>query len=201
LNTQALSFRQTRAHIRADFQRWVDWLGGGTRSQRLFWTLLPSFQALLWYRLSRYLYLRGWKSSARLLFLFKLYLTRVEIPPTTSIGPGCLIAHAGGVVIYGSLGERVTFFGDCGTGGGVRPLDIGGGPGYPVVGNDVTFSYRAMVLGPVRIGDGARLGPCTLTLVDVPARGRVFPPRSIVVDRDTRFRNRRRTGAGQEVTE
>lgn len=185
-----LSFAQTRAHIRADFARWVTWLGGGTLAQKMYWWLLPSFQALVWYRLSRYLYLKGWRNTARLIFLVKLYMTRVEIPPTTSIGPGCLIAHATGVVVYGVLGERVSIFGDGGTGGGVRPDDIGGGPGYPVVGDDVTFGYRAMVLGPVRIGNGVRLGPATLTLTDVPDGARVYAPRSVVVEHQSKERSK-----------
>lgn len=181
MNNTPLSFSDTCAHIHADFSRWVQWLGGGSLPQKLYWVFLPSFQALFWYRWSRFLYLKGWRNTARLIFLFKLYITRVEIPPTTSIGPGCLIAHATGVVLYGSLGERVSIFGNGGTGGGVKPIDIGGGPGYPVVGNDVTFGYQAVALGAIRIGHGARLGPCTLTLADVPAMGRVYAPRSTIV--------------------
>jgi serine O-acetyltransferase len=182
MSNAPLSLAQTWSHIRTDFARWVAWLGGGSLPQKVYWTLLPSFQALFWYRISRYLYLKGWRNTARLVFLCKLYITGVEIPPTTSLGSGFLIAHAKGVVLYGTLGERVSVFGDGGTGGGVKPIDIGGGPGYPVVGNDVTFGYRAMALGPIRIGDGARLGPASLTLTDVPPGGRVYAARSVVVD-------------------
>lgn len=176
-----LTFRQTCSHIHADFARWVQWLGGGSVAQKMYWCLLPSFQAIFWYRISRWLYVNGWRNTARMVFLFKLYLTRAEIPPTTSIGPGLLIAHAFGVVVYGKLGARVSIYGAAGTGGGVKPIDIGGGVGYPVVGDDVTFAYRSMVLGPVRIGDGALLGPTTVTTIDVPPGGRMYPAQRSVL--------------------
>jgi serine O-acetyltransferase len=180
MHDDMLTFRQTCAYLHADFKRLVDWLGGGSLAHKMYWCLLPSFQAIFWYRISRWLYVQGWRNTARMVFLFKLYLTRVEIPPTTSIGPGLLIAHAAGVVVYGKLGARVTMYGGGGSGGGVTSGDIGGGPGYPVIGDDVTFGYEASVLGPVRIGDGVHLGPKTLTTSDVEPGGRVYPARSVI---------------------
>lgn len=46
--------------------------------------------------------------------------------------------------------------------------DIGGGPGLPVLGDGVVLEAGAIVLGSVRIGESARLGPRTITLKDVP---------------------------------
>jgi serine O-acetyltransferase len=166
----ALSFADTRALIASDARRVFTANGGGSLSQRVFWLLMPTFQALFWHRLSRYCYLRGWRNTAWLLFLFKLYRTRIEIPPTTEIGDSCLIAHASGVVLYGRIGARATIFGDAKVGGGVdNTVDIGGGPGYPVIGDDVIMGYRASVLGPYRVGDKAKLGPFAMALFDVPA--------------------------------
>ncbi len=42
-------------------------------------------------------------------------------------------------------------------------------PGVPVVGNDVFIGTGAVVVGPVKIGDGARIAPNSLVLADVPA--------------------------------
>lgn len=175
-------FSQTRRLIASDAQRMFIANGGGSLPQRIFWVLMPTFQALFWYRLSRYCYLRGWRNTARLLFLFKLYRTRVEIPPTTHIGEACLIGHATGVILYGSIGARATIYGDAKIGGGIDPsIDIGGGPGYPVIGDDVILGYRASVLGPYRVGDGARLGPFALALFDVPAGAKLQARKSVIM--------------------
>jgi serine O-acetyltransferase len=176
-----LTFAQTRALIASDTRRLFAVNGGGSLAQRLFWLLMPTYQALFWYRLSRYCFLRGWRNTARVIFLFSLYRTRIEIPPTTYIGEACMIAHASGVVLYGAIGDRATIFGDAKIGGGIdNSIDIGAGPGYPILGNDVTLGYRASVLGPYRIGDGARFGPFALALFDV-APGSTLKARKSVI--------------------
>lgn len=159
---------QTRALIRSDFQRLVDWYGGGSLAKRVYWFLLPNYQALFQYRLYRHLYVNGWHNLSRLIFLFTLYATGIEISPKTSIGPGCLIAHGFGVILFGRIGARFTIFGQSGMGGGLDGTDIGGGPGYPVVGDDVTFGIKSVALGPIRIGDRVKLSPGALVTASVP---------------------------------
>jgi len=163
-----LSWSQTRHLIRSDFDRLCRWYGGGTSAQRVFWFLQPNYQAVFLYRLYRYLYVKGWRNAARLLFLYALYTTGAEISPTASIGAELLIAHALGVVLFGRIGARFSAFGQNGTGGGFGERDIGGGPGYPVVGDDVVFGIQALALGPIRIGNRARLGPGALVTADMP---------------------------------
>lgn len=176
-----LSWAETRALMRSDFQRTIESMGNeGSALKRLFWRLLPTSQALFWHRISRHLFLRGWRNTAWIIFLVNTYLTRIEIAPTTSIGAGCFLGHAP-VVLCGRIGRRFTLYGYGGLGGGMESRDIGGGSGLPVVGDDVLMAIRAMVLGPVRIGDGARIGPsCTVTR-DVAARAVVAsaPPRTL----------------------
>lgn len=173
MNDTPMPFSEARAHFRADFTRWVDWLGGGSLLHKAYWFCLPSIQALFWYRLSRFLFLKGWRNSARLLALFSQYLTGIEIPPTSSVGPGCVITHAEGVIICGRIGARCTISGSGGIGGGARQGDVGGGPGLACVGDDVFFAQGAVVLGAVRIGHGVTLGANSLTLTDVPDGARV----------------------------
>ncbi len=154
--------------MRSDFARLADWYGGGSFAKRLFWFAQPNYQALFQYRLYRYLYVNGWRNAARLLSLHSMYLTGAEISPTTSIGPGCLIAHASGVILFGKIGARFTIFGQGGTGGGFAETDIGGGPGYPIVGDDVVFGVKAVALGPIRIGDRVKISPAALVTSAVP---------------------------------
>jgi serine O-acetyltransferase len=170
------TWRQARALFRADFDRWVAWLGGGSTLQRAYWFCLPTLQALFWFRISRCLFLKGWRNAARVISLMSLYLTRIEIPPTSSIGPGCIIAHADGVIVCGRIGARCVLSGNSGMGGGAKAGDVGGGPGLPWVGDDVLFGIGAGVFGAVRVGSGVRLGPNTLTLTDVPDGATVIAP-------------------------
>jgi len=175
----AMSWADTRAHMRADFARHVHAMGGpGGLLQHLFWFFLPTYQALFWYRISRHLFLRGWRNAAWVVYLFNVYWTRIEIVPATAIGPGCFIGHPP-AVLCGRIGANFTLHGDGGTGGGMDERDIGGGPDLPVVGDNVTFAIRTMALGPIRIGDGARLAPGVIVTRDVPAGAVVAasPPR------------------------
>jgi serine O-acetyltransferase len=177
-----LTFARTRALIASDTRRLFEANGRGGLGQRIFWLLLPTYQALFWYRLSRYCFLRGWRNTARVIFLFNLYRTRIEIPPTTYIGEACLIAHASGVVLYGVIGDRATIFGDAKIGGGIdNSINIGAGPGYPILGNDVILGYRSSVLGPYRVGDGARFGPFALAIFDVAPGSKLKARKSVIM--------------------
>ena len=164
--------------MRTDFARLVQLMGmPPTLGRRIFWFLQPGYQAVFWYRIYRYAYLRGWRTAANLMFLATQYLTRIEIPPATAIGGGCLLAHSS-IVLCGRIGKNFTLYGHGGIGGGFGSDDIGGGPGLPVIGDDVSMSIRAIVLGPVRVGDRAHLGPACLVMRDVPAGAIVAAPLS-----------------------
>jgi serine acetyltransferase len=181
VDPESLTWRQTRSLIRSDFERLVTWYGGGSLPKRMFWFLLPNYQAVFLYRLYRYLYLKGWRNMARLLFLFSLYATDVEISPATSIGPSCLITHAFGVILFGKIGARLSVYGQSGTGGGINVNDIGAGPGYPIVGDDVVFGIRSGALGAIRIGDRVKLGPGAVVMRDVPSDAVVLAPEPKII--------------------
>lgn len=178
---ERLSWSETRALIRSDLDRLAHHLQRDSFAHRAYYALLPGFQALFWHRLSRYCLLRGWAGAARLIALGAMYLTRAELPPTSSIGPSALIAHATGVYVFGRIGARVTIQGDGGFGGGFELVDVGGGPGYPVCGDDVVVAFGARVLGAVRIGDGVRIGPGALVTTDVPDRSLVLWPKPRII--------------------
>lgn len=172
------SWADTKASIRKDFERLVPLMGDPVSlPKKIFWFLLPSFQGLFLYRLYRHAYLHGWRNLANVMFLLSQYVTRVEIPPASSIGPGCLLGHAP-IIVCGRVGAHFTMMGSGGIGGGFDSADIGGGPGLPVLGDNVVMAFRSMVLGPVRIGDGARFGPATTVMRDVPAGAVVAAPLS-----------------------
>lgn len=91
----------------------------------------------------------------------------LEIPLPTRIGPGLVLNHSiGGILVSqrAVLGMRVRL--NPGALVGVKP------GGAPRIGNDVTLSNGAKVIGPITIGDGVLVGAGSVVTHDVP-RGSV----------------------------
>lgn len=98
----------------------------------------------------------------------------MEIPVSTTIGPGLTINHGYGLVINAdsTIGSFVKLR------HGVTIGNRGDGRGCPTIGNGVDFGVGASVLGEVCVGDGARIGSGAVVLADVPSGVRV-PPNSV----------------------
>jgi serine O-acetyltransferase len=92
-------------------------------------------------------------------------LTGIELLPATRVGPGLRIHHGGNIVIN----PDVRIGANCLLRHGVTLGNLSEGSPSPVIGDDVEFGAYAQVLGPVRVGDGARIGALSLVLQDVPA--------------------------------
>jgi serine O-acetyltransferase len=135
--------------------------------------------AIMLHRLAHWLF-----AGCRLRLLGKLVatfsraLTGVEIHPGARIGKGLFIDHGAGVVIGETvvIGEYCVLFHNVTLGGTGRYQ----GQRHPVVGDHVFIGTGATVLGPVRIGDYAKVGanafvinhdvPADCTVVGTPAR-------------------------------
>jgi serine O-acetyltransferase len=94
------------------------------------------------------------------------WLTGVEIHPGATIGRRFFIDHGMGVVI----GETAVIGDDCTIYHGVT---LGGtswlkGKRHPTLGNDVVVGAGAKVLGPITIGDGARIGSNAVVVKSIP---------------------------------
>ncbi len=135
----------------------------------VFSFISPSIVALTLYRISRWLYGGSLRPLSWLLYTINLYLTGADIPPRSSIGRACLLAHANGMIINGCLGNRVTLYARAGIGGGRGEGDVGGGPGVPVLDDDVMVGVNATIMGPIRIGRGSVVGAHAVVIGDVPA--------------------------------
>ncbi len=128
----------------------------------------PGFIAVLFYRIARYLHVNGWRFSARLLWLANIGLTGADLDSGSSIGAGIVMPYPRTVTIYGTVGENCTFLGQSGIGGTLRERR-----GLPVLGRDVLVQPGAIIIGPVTIGSGARIGPRCIVNKDVPEDGEV----------------------------
>jgi serine O-acetyltransferase len=127
----------------------------------------PGFHAICFYRLSHGLWKRNFKLAGRIVSHLGRMFTGIEIHPGAQIGSKFFIDHGMGVVIgeTAKIGDNVTIYHDVTLGGtswseGIR---------HPQLGNDVVIGAGAQLLGPIHIGDGARIGSNAVVVKDVAA--------------------------------
>ena len=129
-------------------------------------TCYPGFHALLVHRLAHWLWSERLRWIARFVSHLGRWLTGIEIHPGAQIGRRFFIDHGMGVVI----GETAEIGNDCTLYHGVT---LGGtswskGKRHPTLGNGVVLGAGAKILGPITIGDRARVGSNAVVVKDVP---------------------------------
>lgn len=99
--------------------------------------------------------------------LFRLVetITGISIPKACIIGPGLRIWHFGGIFLH----PNTVIGRNCTLRQGVTLGNRGADDGAPVIGNDVELGAYAQVIGPIKIGDGCRIGALTAVVKDLPA--------------------------------
>jgi len=135
--------------------------------------------AIWLHRLAHHLHARrGWRVAARLVATVARVVTGVEIHPGARVGRRFFIDHGTGVVIgeTAEIGDDCVLFHNVTLGGTGKH----GGKRHPTLGDRVLVGTGAILLGPVRVGDDARIGanafvrmhdvPPRSTAVGVPAR-------------------------------
>jgi serine O-acetyltransferase len=123
-------------------------------------------QALLAHRVAHAMRDAGVPLAPRAIAYFSRAVTGVEIHPAAKIGGEFFIDHGSGVVIgeTAEIGERVTLYQGVTLGGtGLQP-----GKRHPTLGDNVTVGSGAKLLGPISVGDGAKIGANTVVVEDVP---------------------------------
>jgi serine O-acetyltransferase len=162
-------------------------------------TTYPGLHAVMFHRLSHWLWGAGAKWLARFLSHLARWLTGIEIHPGAVIGRRFFIDHGMGVVI----GETAVIGDDCTLYHGVT---LGGtswqkGKRHPTLGSDVVVGAGAKVLGPIDIGAGARIGSNAVVVRDVPEGSTVVGVPGRLIERrtgpiDTEHRERIATKMG-----
>ena len=124
-------------------------------------------QALLAHRVAHALHEVGVPLAPRMLANSTRVMTGVEIHPAARIGDGPFIDHGTGVVIgeTAQIGDNVTLY---------QGVTLGGtgfqrGKRHPTVGHDVVVGSGAKLLGPIDVGDRAKIGANSVVIHDVPA--------------------------------
>jgi serine O-acetyltransferase len=123
-------------------------------------------QALLAHRAAHALLESGVPVLPRAIAYAARIVTGVEIHPAAEIGQELFIDHGAGVVVgeTARIGTRVTLY---------QGVTLGGtgfqrGKRHPTLGDNVTVGSGAKLLGPIAVGDGAKVGANTVVVEDVP---------------------------------
>ena len=159
-------------------------------------TCYPGLHALTWHRwFAHPLWRWGWRWLARWLSHWSRWFTGIEIHPGASIGRRVFIDHGMGVVI----GETAEVGDDCTLYHGVT---LGGvnwekTKRHPTLGKAVVVGAGAKILGPVLVGDAAKVGSNAVVVRDVPAGATaVGIPARIVSGEDALRRERQAASIG-----
>lgn len=160
-------------------------------------TTYPGVHAILLHRVSHSLWGANFKWLARFLAGLTRWFTGIEIHPAAKIGRRFFIDHGMGVVI----GETAEIGDDCTLYHGVT---LGGtswkkGKRHPTLANDVVVGAGAKVLGPITLGEGARVGSNAVVVKDVPARASVVGIPGRIVQKDSRETEERRRAIAEKI--
>ncbi|MBP7055545.1 MAG: serine acetyltransferase [Candidatus Omnitrophica bacterium] len=153
-------------NIKADFKRE---LCGAASNNKLFRVMEclgnQGFQAVLCYRLCRWLMLKHIPLLGIVMQRFIEITTGISISPRADIGKGLLIYHFGGIVVHESakIGENCTLHHGV-TIGNKEP-----GGKAPVIGFNVCIGAGAKVLGNITIGDNCKIGANAVVVSSIPS--------------------------------
>jgi len=135
------------------------------RSRAEVFFCYPGFHAMMLHRLAHKLWRKDFKFLARWISSFSRFISGIEIHPGAIIGKRFFIDHGMGVVIgeTAKIGDNVTIYHQVTLGG----TSFERGIRHPQVGSNVIIGAGAKLLGPIRIGDGARIGSNAVVVKDV----------------------------------
>ncbi len=161
-------FKRLRSDIDAIMER-----DPAARSRAEVVLCYPGFQAVLIYRLAHALWRRRWLLAGRVVSHIGRILTNIEIHPGARIGNRLVIDHGSGVVIGETsvIGDDVTLYQGVTLGGTSPAVDSRSQVNqkrHPTLEDGVIIGSGAQVLGPIVIGEGARVGANAVVTRDIP---------------------------------
>lgn len=144
--------------------------------------LYPVNRVLFWHDIAHSLYKKGHTTLARMISQRSRRKTGIEIHPGASIGKFLFIDHGMGVVIGETcvIGDYVTIYHGVTLGGTGHEKDC---QRHPIIGDRVIIGTGATVLGPIRIGNDAKIGANTMVLKDMEANTTAVGAKARIIER------------------
>jgi serine O-acetyltransferase len=141
-----------------------------TVTRAAYLALTPELRLLANYRFYSAMHRAGHIWTAQLGYLRAKQRFGCDLHPASDIGPGLRLVHAQDLVVGpdARLGKDVVLFNGITFG---NKLGRDSWTGMPVVGDSVLVGAGAKILGPITIGEGARIGANAVVLNDVPKNG------------------------------
>ncbi len=155
----------------------------------------PGVKAVFFHNISHFFYKAGFDLVARIISQSIRFFTGIEIHPGAKIGKNLFIDHGMGVVIgeTAEIGNNVTIY-HAVTLGGSSPSIESDKQRYekrhPSIGNDVVIGSGAQIIGPVKVGNGARIASNAVVVKDVDENTTMvgIPAKAVKVGNEGNFR-------------
>ena len=149
----------------------------------------PGFHAVVFYRVSSFLWRRGLPLLGRFVSHIGRMMSGIEIHPAAKIGERFFVDHGMGVVIgeTAEIGDDVTLYHGVTLGGIAPSVDSGSQVDqkrHPTLKDGVIIGSGAQVLGPITVGEGARVGANAVVVAEVPAGMTVVGIPARIITRD-----------------
>ena len=133
----------------------------------------PGVKAVLFHKIAHFFCVAKFDLIARMVSQFSRFLTGIEIHPKAKIGKNLFIDHGMGVVIgeTSEIGDNVTIY-HMVTLGGISPSinsdDQRNVKRHPTLKDNVVVGSGAQVLGPIIVGENAKIGANAVVTKNVP---------------------------------
>ena len=170
-------FKTIREDIRTVFQK-----DPAARSLLEVLLCYPGLHAMWLHRIAHFFWKHKLRLLARLTSHWGRFTTGIEIHPGATIGRRFFIDHGAGVVIgeTSEIGDDVLMYQGVVLGGTMLEKK----KRHPTIQNNVVMGCGAIALGPIVIGEGARIGSGSVVVKPVPPGATVVGvPGRIVEDR------------------
>ena len=155
----------------------------------------PGVKAVFFHKISNFFYLAGFDLIARIISQAVRFFTGIEIHPGAEIGKNLFIDHGMGVVIgeTSKIGDNVTIYHAVTLGGSSPSIDSERQrheKRHPTIGNDVVIGSGAQIIGPVKVGNGARIAANAVVVKDVPENATMvgIPAKAVKLENKGNFR-------------
>ena len=155
----------------------------------------PGVKAIFFYKLANFFAIAKFDIIARIISQLARFLTGIEIHPKAEIGKNLFIDHGMGVVIgeTSEIGDNVTIYHAVTLGGSSPSIDSERQrheKRHPSIGNDVVIGSGAQIIGPIKVGNNARIAANAVVVKDVPENATMvgIPAKAVKLENKGNFR-------------